>query len=127
MRQMKETLCWRCARAGTEGCSWDKNLTPVEGWTAQQRRFREQTGVYTQTYLVERCPLFEEERDYKERMDREILGAKRGPKLPEVRERIYQLIRNGFRNEAIALELGIAVEMVKKYRTEWNKLREAER
>lgn len=88
---------------------------------ARQRKFREQAGVYTDTYLVLECPLFEEEQDYKERMACVTLGAKRGPKTPEVRERIYQLIRNGFRNEAIALEVGVSLETVKTYRRNWRK------
>ena len=117
---MRETLCWRCARAGTGGCSWDKNLTPVEGWTAQQRRFREQTGVYTQTDLVEGCPLFEEDPDWQERMSRLSVG-KPGPKPKGDRERIVHLIRNGFRNEAIVLEVGVSEETVRRYRAMWNK------
>ena len=51
---MAETLCWRCRRPGTSSCSWDKNLTPVEGWAASLERW----GAEGVTYCVVECPMF---------------------------------------------------------------------
>ena len=112
-----ETLCWRCTRPGTGTCSWDRSLTPVDGWTAVPTNFREQDGSYVRTHRVLLCPRFVEEPDYDHRMSHVCIGR---PVLVD-RERIMHLIRYGWRNEAIARELGVALETVKKYRTEWNK------
>lgn len=60
---MSETLCWMCARPGTGGCSWDRELAPVPGWTA-----REAMTDGFQTYHVIACPLFQE-MDWKSRPD----------------------------------------------------------
>ena len=119
----KDTLCWRCTRPGTGSCSWDKRLVPVDGWTAVPSEFREQDGSYAKSWRVLLCPQFQEEPDYDHRMSHVCIGR---PTLVN-RNRIFHLVHYGWRNEAIALEFGIAVETVKKYRTEWNKLREAER
>lgn len=51
---MEETLCWRCQRPGTSSCSWDKSLTPVEGWTATAGPW----GAEGVSYCVHACPLF---------------------------------------------------------------------
>ena len=51
---MAEALCWRCRRPGTSSCSWDKSLTPVDGWTASVERW----GESGQTFCVISCPLF---------------------------------------------------------------------
>lgn len=56
---MKETLCWKCSVPGTGGCSWDRDFTPVRGWTAIPTRIwlnykKSSTG----SYCVESCPLF---------------------------------------------------------------------
>ena len=47
--EKKETLCFHCANACTNGCNWSKNLEPVEGWTAEKNN---------QGYLVTDCPQF---------------------------------------------------------------------
>lgn len=52
-----DTLCWKCKNA-CGGCSWSKNLTPVEGWKAE----RVYNNVYSQdtvSYRVRECPEFE--------------------------------------------------------------------
>lgn len=72
--QSKSTLCWKCANA-CGGCSWsDGSFTPVPGWTARQTsvmvpRGKHGTGM-TESYMVEECPLYEDDRDkYKMRDD----------------------------------------------------------
>lgn len=56
----RPTLCWTCTRPGTGGCSWDKELKPVEGWKAERNDLWT-TGKnrYTESYIVEECPLYE--------------------------------------------------------------------
>lgn len=62
------TLCWRCAKACGR-CSWsDGSFTPVEGWTAQETRLREQhwsmdADRSIQSFHVTACPLFEDDTD----------------------------------------------------------------
>lgn len=65
----RETLCWRCTRPGTGTCSWDKRLEPVEGWTAEEHRFRESDGSTTVSWCVLDCPLYDPDPDYAARMD----------------------------------------------------------
>lgn len=64
---MKETLCWRCSIPGTGGCSWDKSLTPVEGWEAEQTPFRDSHSEASFSYCVKSCPLFRPESYREER------------------------------------------------------------
>lgn len=59
----KQTLCWSCAKATGRygGCSWERNYTPVEGWTAEGRIMKtlingEYYGI--QSYNVVDCPLY---------------------------------------------------------------------
>lgn len=47
-----ETLCWNCANACSNGCSWSRELVPVDGWDAVETR---------KGYLVKACPQFEKE------------------------------------------------------------------
>ena len=60
------TLCWKCANA-CGGCSWsDGSFTPVQGWTARKTsvmvpRGKHGTGM-TGSYMVEKCPLYEDDR-----------------------------------------------------------------
>ena len=48
--------CWDCANA-CGGCSWSRNLTPIEGWTAKEVPFH--AGGFT--YKIDKCPQFEAE------------------------------------------------------------------
>lgn len=50
---MKETLCWSCTCPGTDRCSWDESLTPVEGWEAEPTV----TDGF-ETFRVINCPLY---------------------------------------------------------------------
>ena len=56
------TLCWECAKAGGL-CSWSKNFTPVDGWTAVPTKIvASQYGDKSNTidsYDVYACPEFE--------------------------------------------------------------------
>ena len=54
---MQETLCWSCAVPGSEKCSWDRSLTPVEGWTAVPAK----TDGFD-TYCVIHCPMYQKDR-----------------------------------------------------------------
>ena len=51
----KETLCWSCKNA-CGGCSWSRNLVPVEGWNTIPVKIK---GIKTQSYKVISCPKFE--------------------------------------------------------------------
>ena len=53
---MQETMCWSCAVPGSGRCSWDRSLTPVEGWTAQPTK----TDGFD-TYRVIHCPMYRKE------------------------------------------------------------------
>lgn len=48
--------CWRCQNA-CGGCSWSKNLTPVDGWKAEQVDVKDKEGVI-RTYKITFCPQF---------------------------------------------------------------------
>lgn len=50
-------LCWRCENA-TGGCSWSKELKPVNGWKAIEVKRDADEG---DTYKILYCPLFKEE------------------------------------------------------------------
>ena len=56
------TLCWHCKWAcGKDGhCPWARSLTPVPGWKAQKVKLKISKEVYTDSYIVKECPLFEE-------------------------------------------------------------------
>ena len=54
-----EQLCWTCKKC-TGGCSWSHNLTPVEGWVAEEtllRFYSRQKPI--PTYRIYQCPLYE--------------------------------------------------------------------
>lgn len=120
----KETLCWRCKRAGTESCAWDKSRgnVPVEGWTAEESKIRVGNGVYTKSYRVIDCPLFVLDEDYERRM-KQHLGEcqKRGVKPKTDIEKIEHFIRYGWTDKAIALQFGLSPETVRGYRYKWRK------
>ncbi len=47
----REQPCWHCKKyAG--GCSWSRDFTPVEGWTAEKVLM----GSGTETYEIKECP-----------------------------------------------------------------------
>lgn len=47
------TLCWDCARAKTDHCSWFKGFKPVKGWDATPTDNKE-----FKSYIVHECPEF---------------------------------------------------------------------
>lgn len=53
-------LCWKCAKA-TGKCSWSKNLTPVEGWTAKLVLRVNWDGEMGTNWAISKCPEFEKE------------------------------------------------------------------
>ena len=64
-----EQLCWRCSKA-TGGCPWSATGEHIEGWAAKPVDVKSR---YTndKTYHITACPLFDEEKDYYERMLRD--------------------------------------------------------
>lgn len=52
------TICWRCANADTNGCSWAEKFVPVDGWDAIPRTLRIDRGRIVQSYIVVDCPLY---------------------------------------------------------------------
>ena len=54
------TLCWSCANACNNGCSWSKDLIPIDGWT---------TEPLTPNFIITSCPQYQEERRNRSRPD----------------------------------------------------------
>ena len=63
------TLCWYCKRStpvsnGVAECSWCRNYTPVEGWTATRVHRKDPSYTYgcaeriLESYHVHECPLY---------------------------------------------------------------------
>lgn len=103
---MKQTLCWMCRRPGTGTCSWDKSLTPVEGWTATSTKLRScREGEDIGSYQVEACPLFQAV-DMSKR-DKAYIQAHG---LPDALLHIY--ICAGLSDEEIAGRCGLSVKKV---------------
>lgn len=121
-----ETLCWRCTRPGTGTCSWDRNLTPVPGWSATAEPWRlQKAGTYGMTWHVHACPLFQEDLDYLDRMAHASTSAagarKRGRTKTQDWERMHWMFRNHFADKTVAREFGIAISTVRHYRVKWRK------
>lgn len=47
-------ICWYCKKCCGE-CSWSRDLTPIEGWTAKK------TKTEGGSYRISKCPQFEED------------------------------------------------------------------
>lgn len=97
---MRETKCWTCRRPGTGSCSWDLDLTPVEGWTAQQGDV---------SYIVQRCPLYVPD-FYCTVAKRPGYGALLSDELLEV------YIFRGFSDEEISERCGMTPNSVRRRR-----------
>ena len=120
-----EQLCWRCNRVGTGTCAWDrsKGVIPVTGWTAKEVPYRDHTGVYSTTYAITDCPLFDEDEDYYERM-RGVAQKKLGRKPPISGAKLKKMefrFECNWTLKAIAAEFGIGTATVSKYKAEWRK------
>lgn len=58
---MSKTLCWSCQKA-CGGCSWSKQLVPVEGWQAIRRDIHNNVvGADMESYRVIVCPQYVED------------------------------------------------------------------
>lgn len=51
-------ICWDCANATNNRCSWVDRGEPVEGWIARKTTIRF-SGEETKSYCVHYCPFFE--------------------------------------------------------------------
>jgi len=60
MKKEKEQICWTCKNA-CGGCSWSRNLTPVEGWKAEKTIVRG-CGPAFESYSIEYCPQYKKGR-----------------------------------------------------------------
>ena len=49
-------LCWRCKNA-CGGCSWSRELKPVDGWTAEPTIVKDSNGDFP-SYKIKKCPEF---------------------------------------------------------------------
>lgn len=56
-KKKESSICWDCANAYAHKCSWFKDYTPVEGWTAEKRKYNSGNRTIT-SYCVEQCPNF---------------------------------------------------------------------
>jgi predicted nucleic acid-binding Zn ribbon protein len=54
-----DALCWHCTKA-CGGCSWSRNLIPIEGWKAKEIKNASYSVI--KSYKVIECPEFEEGR-----------------------------------------------------------------
>ena len=54
--------CWICQNS-CGGCSWSKELKPVEGWRARSVTVKNKEGDSYRTYRILSCPKFIQETD----------------------------------------------------------------
>ena len=59
MADEKQTICAIC---GEYYCSWIDKLKPVKGWTAIPSKLRNSNGIYDDSFIVTKCPLFKKMR-----------------------------------------------------------------
>ena len=57
----KSTLCWKCANA-CGGCDWSREFKPVDGWEATPTKVYQNVNQYIDSYIVNKCPEFYEEK-----------------------------------------------------------------
>jgi len=57
----KEQLCWSCDKACNGGCSWSRELVPVEGWDAEPIKVKQENGRYVDSFRIKGCPLYKRE------------------------------------------------------------------
>lgn len=68
------TLCWDCQNASNPFvCSWARDLTPVEGWSAHKVAYIMDGKYESSTYCVTECPHFvkDEKREERFAMEKE--------------------------------------------------------
>ena len=53
-------MCWTCENA-CGGCSWSKELKPINGWVARKVRVKNQEGDEYSTYRIIFCPRYKQE------------------------------------------------------------------
>lgn len=61
-KDYKSTICWECRNAYGR-CSWSKDFTPVDGWSAEPTEIKGvgRNTTTTNSYIVKSCPLFKED------------------------------------------------------------------
>ena len=57
-RVKSEQPCWTCKKY-CGGCSWSKNLTPVEGWAANPTTIHHEKGRIITSFEIISCPEYE--------------------------------------------------------------------
>ena len=64
MADLKTTLCWCCLNSvpdrNERGCSWSRELHPVDGWRVTPRTIMYDAKPKT-TYIVHGCPQYKRE------------------------------------------------------------------
>lgn len=100
---MEHSLCLTCSRPGTSTCSWDRQLKPVKGWTAEQRPYTGSKGPTT-TFHVMACPLFLHDGSPPPSPDRRV--------TPREREYIRTRLLRGDRNVDIARDMNVQPRVV---------------
>ena len=102
------TLCWKCENACTNGCSWSKQLIPVENWNA------EETDI---SYIVKDCPLFKAEskekiklRNLCEKLDESLHEGKRYKYL-FVGSKANEIINKANAKELIETNYNVEIEL----------------
>ncbi|MEG0229748.1 MAG: hypothetical protein RR549_02750 [Oscillospiraceae bacterium] len=58
IKSKKTSICWHCKNA-TGGCKWSNDGKPVEQWVAKKTKINNGFYGITESFLVEKCPLFE--------------------------------------------------------------------
>ena len=59
------TICWNCINAVADekhGCSWSRDLEPIDGWTAIKKDREKYKYEYMKgdSYTVIDCPMYKE-------------------------------------------------------------------
>ena len=66
---LQTNICFDCTK-GVNECCWMRNMTPVEGWTAEKIEYRLGIDVApAETYYITDCPKFSRARKQKIELD----------------------------------------------------------
>ena len=110
MSDKRDQLCWSCTKACGQ-CSWSRELTPVEGWTAEQVVYPGLEVEDDTTYHITACPEFvrDPRRERKPKRDNGVARTPvpcKGICILTGEERYYDSLRaaskDGFRVEAVS-------------------------
>lgn len=104
--------------SGSSGCAWDRELKPVEGWTATPTRLRMLTGQFVRSYIVTACPCYRP-------VDRQ--GRDAGKRVSSLDDKtLGRWLAAGCSDDWIALQSGLSRSTVRQYRQRYQRARKRE-